>query len=290
MNRTAITIIVPVYHKSEFLMECLSSLREQDFSLPYQVVMIDCCGEESCSELAKSFEKANPGFFYYRWEVNKGPGYSRNLGLFHSVGEYIGFVDGDDIVKADYLSTLYQKAKKTNADVVSCGYYLFKGKHKIPGYSRLRKITDGKTILKKLYKDSFGRYRTFCWGRLYKRSLLTENGILFSENLRQYEDWYFMNVVFYHAKKTVFLKKMLYGYRQGYDSIMSDYHDRFHYHKEAMENSLSYISEKDNRLAKKLFSHLSLLNRLQLSYDLKGMKRKEKKSKMKEMKTLFYKR
>ncbi len=290
MNRTAITIIVPVYHKSEFLMECLSSLREQDFSLPYQVVMMDCSGEESCTNLAKSFEKQDSRFFYYRWEVNKGPGYSRNLGMFHSAGEYIGFVDGDDVVRRDYLSYLYKIAKKKDADIVSCGYYLFNGRKKLPGYSRVRKTTDGKSALKKIYNSPFGKYRTFCWGRLYKKSLLSENRILFPEDLIQYEDWYFINASLYHASKVVFTKKMLYGYRQGYDSIMSDYHARFLSHKTAIEKSISYITSKDASLVNSLFSHFSIPIRLQLLYDLKGVKRKKKKDMMKEMKKLFYKR
>lgn len=290
MNRTAITIIVPVYHKSEFLLECLSSLREQDFSLPYQVVMMDCCGEENCTELAQSFERQDPRFFYYRWETNKGPGYSRNLGMSHSAGEYIGFVDGDDVVRRDYLSFLYKMAKKKDADIVSCGYYLFDGKKKKPGYSRVKKTMDGKAALKKIYKSPFGKYRTFCWGRLYKKSLLLENRILFPEDLIQYEDWYFINVALYHAKKVVFTKKMLYGYRQGYDSIMSDYHARFLFHKTAIERSISYISSKDASLVNSLFSNLSIPIRLQLSYDLKGVNRKKKKNMMKEMKALFYKR
>ncbi len=290
MNRTAITIIVPVYHKSEFLKECLSSLKEQDFSLPYQIVMIDCCGEESCSNLAKSFERTDSRFFYYRWEMNKGPGYSRNLGIFHSAGEYIGFVDGDDVVKQNYLSLLYEKAKKTDADVVTCGYYLFGKKRRFPGYSRVRKTTDGKTVLKRIYKSDRGKFRTFCWGRLYKKSLLFENRILFPQDLIQYEDWLFMNVVLFHAKKVVFVKNMLYGYRQRYDSIMSDYHDRFAYHKSAIERSISYITSKDDAFAKKLFTHLSLLVRMQLYYDLKGMKHKEKKKRIQDVEKLFYKR
>lgn len=290
MNRTAITIIVPVYHKSEFLKECLTSLREQDFSLPYQVVMIDCSAEESCRNLAKSFERMDNRFFYYRWDVNQGPGYSRNLGIFHSAGEYISFVDGDDVVKDNYLSELYEKAKKTNADVVTCGYYLFDGKKRFPGYSRVRKTTDGKTVLKRIYKSPRGKFRTFCWGRLYKKSLLLENRIFFPSDLIQYEDWLFVNAVLIHAKKVVFVKKMLYGYRQRYDSIMSDYHDRFAFHKIAIERSISYITSKDDAFAKKLFTHLSLLVRMQLYYDLKGMKHKEKKEKIQEVEKLFYKR
>ncbi len=289
MNRTAITIIVPVYHKSEFLKECLSSLKEQDFSLPYQIVMIDCCGEESCSNLAKSFERTDNRFFYYRWEMNKGPGYSRNLGIFHSAGEYIGFVDGDDVVKHNYLSLLYEKAKKTDADVVTCGYYLFDEKRRFLGYSRVRKTTDGKTVLKRIYKSNRGKFRTFCWGRLYKKNLLFENRILFPQDLIQYEDWLFMNIVLIHAKKVVFVKDMLYGYRQRYDSIMSDYHDRFAYHKSAIERSIAYITSKDDVFAKKLFTHLSILVRMQLYYDLKGMKHKEKKTRIQEVEKLFYK-
>lgn len=290
MNTTAITVIVPVYHGVNFLQECLSSLRKQDFSLPYQVVLMDCLAEKECADLAKEYQRMDARFFYYRREENLGPGFSRSLGLFHAVGEYITFVDGDDIVKEDYLSCLYKTAKKTDADVVTGGYYLFSQKRRIHGYSRVKRTLSGRNVLKKIYRSAFMKYRTFCWGRLIKKALLFDNGIFFDKDLLQFEDWYFMNAVFYHAKKAVFIKKPLYGYRQSQSSIMNDYHKRFEYHKLAIEKSKDYIYKRDDKFAEKLFDRLRFPIRCQLEFDLRNCSGKKKKEELNNAKKLFFKR
>lgn len=290
MNTTAITVIVPVYHGAVFLKECLSSLRKQDFSLPYQVVLMDCSAEKDCADLAREYERIDNRFFYYRREENLGPGYSRSLGMFHAAGEYVTFVDGDDIVEENYLSCLYKMAKKTDADVVTGGYYLFSQKRRINGYSRVHKTLSGQKVLKKIYRSAFMKYRTFCWGRLIKKTLLFDNGIFFDKDLQQFEDWYFMNAVFYHAKKTVFIKKPLYGYRQSQNSIMNDYHKRFEYHETAIEKSKEYILKRDDKFAEELFDRLRFPIRCQLKFDLKNCGRKQKKEELNKAKMLFFKR
>ena len=134
------------------------------------------------------------------------------------------------------------------------------------------------------------KYRTFCWGRLFKKALLFDNGIFFDKDLHQFEDWYFMNAVFYHAKKTVFIKKPLYGYRQSQTSIMNDYHKRFEYHKMAIEKSKEYICKRDDKFAKILFDKLRFPIRCQLKFDLKNCRHRQKTQELDDAKKLFFKR
>lgn len=287
MKRTIISIIVPVYHSGEYLKDCLHSLENQDFELPYQVIMVDCGGDASVTETAKEQERKNYRFYYFRTERNLGPGFSRNFGLFLSSGQYVTFVDGDDVVTSDYLSRLYRIAEKTRAEVVTCGYFLLEGKKKRKGYSRSNRTLTGEKVLKKIYHSPFLKYRTFCWGRLYQKDFLMEHRIIFDADLFMFEDWQFINHVLLYAKKVSFLKKCLYGYRQRKGSIMSVSSDRFRYHLLAMKKSKEIIEKENPALAEDVFDRLRSPLRVQLKYDLSKEQKKEGKTWSKEAEKLF---
>lgn len=287
MKRTAISIIVPVYHSGEYLKDCLHSLENQNFKLPYQVIMVDCGGDCSVTEEAKEQERKDHRFYYYRTEKNLGPGFSRNLGLLIASGQYVTFVDGDDVVSEDYLSRLYEKAEKTKAEVVTCGYYLFEGKKRWKGYSRSNRTLKGEKVLKKIYHSPLLKYRTFCWGRLYRKDFLMEHRVFFDAELLMFEDWQFINHVLLYAKKVSFLKKCLYGYRQRVGSIMSVSSDRFRYHLLAIKKSKEIIEKENPALADGIFDRLHFPLRAQLSYDLSKEQKKEGKTWREEAEELF---
>lgn len=290
MKKTAVSIIVPIYQGKDYLNQCLDSIKNQTFDLPYQVIIIDMGALEACSDIAKEYERKDPRFYYYRFPKNFGPGFSRNLGLMFARGEYVCFVDSDDVIDHNFLSAMYSKISKSNAALVTGGYYLFDEKHHIKGYSRKHKMTDGKTILSKIYHSPFLKYRTFCWGRLYRRAFLMEHHLTFDVRLEKFEDWYFISQVLYYADKVVFIKSCLYGYRKNNSSIMSSSKGRVEQHLLAIEKTKNFLDQVDLEYSKKLFNHLSWCIKTQLNYDRKAEGIQDKKSVIKKLKSIFKKR
>lgn len=285
MNKTAVTIIVSVYNVEQYLKECLDSIKNQSFTLPYQVILVDTNSSDNSGNIAKEYASKYSNFYYYRFEINRGVSFTRNIGISLAIGEYLSFVDGDDLLSPDFLSILYKKAKDTSADIVTGGYFMY-GKKTKKGYSRTSYKGNGNHVLKKLYKSLFMKYRTFCWGRLYKRSLLNENKILFSTELRSYEDFLFINEVMIHSEKVVFLKECLYYYRQRQGSIMSVSKGRTENHLKAILLSEKYISKENKKLHDKIFTYPSLAMKLQISFDAK-LEKEDKKSYIKKLKDIY---
>lgn len=283
--KTAISVIIPIYHSDEFLEECLNSLRNQDFAMPFKVLMIDCKSDDDSSDIAKRFQYEDSRFYYFRYEINLGPGFSRNLGVGHATSEYVTFVDADDVLSKDYLSLLYKNACATKADIITGGYCILKNGKLKNGYSRKKFIGKGKKALLGIYKDKTIKFRTFCWGRLYRLDFLKENRVLFDTELHMFEDWLFVSKAMFHANKVCFFKKGIYYYRQRNNSIMGHSFDRVDQHLLALKKTKEYLDSQDSAFSAKIHKKLSLPIKMQLRFDAimdKSVTQKEtiKKAKM----------
>ncbi|MBQ7454700.1 MAG: glycosyltransferase [Selenomonadaceae bacterium] len=114
-----ISVIVPVYNAEKFLPVCLESLAIQTLT-DFEVIVVDDCSTDSSVAIAESFaEKFGGRLKIISLEKNTGSGsVPRNVGLEHALGEYVYFVDNDDLIIDDALETLYNFAQEYNADVV----------------------------------------------------------------------------------------------------------------------------------------------------------------------------
>lgn len=281
---TCISIIVPCYHSGPYLPKCLDSLLSQEFSEPYNIILVDCKGDEQEQETAKEYQKRFPDkIFYYRYETNLGPSLSRNLGLRHANGAFVTFVDGDDYVSKDYLSSLLNLARKKKADIVTRGYYLDYGNKIRKGYSRASLTTNGRKVLKKYRKSPLRKLRSFCWGRLYRTSYLRENRILFDTTQVKYEDLVFFFRVRIADGKAVFSKKPVYYYHQNPNSIRHNRTDLYSEHLKALRKAKEAIKNIVPERTPKLFKKEPLCWKIQLRFDRKSSGEEKRKEQEKEI-------
>ena len=118
--------IVPVYNmaaggKLEYCMDSLVGQTIQD----YEIIAVDDASTDTSLEILRSYEKRYPGKVkVFACPVNRRQGGAKNEGLKHARGEWIGFIDSDDWVTADYYEKLLAKADRTGADMVGCDYSL----------------------------------------------------------------------------------------------------------------------------------------------------------------------
>lgn len=117
--RPAVSVIVPVYSGMEHFALMVALLRSQTLH-NMEFIFVDDCGTDGTFALAELAATDDKRVKLIRNEKNLGPGISRNKGIEAAEGEYIAFVDADDIIPVDYYETLYSTAKKTGALVVKC--------------------------------------------------------------------------------------------------------------------------------------------------------------------------
>ena len=124
-NFPAVSIIVPMYNVEKFIGECLDSIFAQTFKDYELLVVDDCSTDKSCSIVESYISKFEGRLNLIKSEKNSGgrPGLPRNIAIDIARGEYIMFVDSDDLITNTALEELYTAAKKFDADVVSCESY-----------------------------------------------------------------------------------------------------------------------------------------------------------------------
>ena len=121
-----LSIIVPVYnmaaeHKLEY---CLDSLVNQTLE-DYEIIAVDDCSTDESWAILQQYEKRfSEKFHAVHSEENKHQGGAKNIGLKLAKGEWIGFIDSDDWIRADMYERLIGKAEETGADLVGCDYCL----------------------------------------------------------------------------------------------------------------------------------------------------------------------
>ncbi len=98
MKGPLVSVIVPVYNREQFLGETLDSIFALDYG-PFEVIVVDDGSTDGSAEIAQSY----PDVHYFRQE-NRGPGAARNIGIEASRGEFVAFVDSDDVVFPHKLS------------------------------------------------------------------------------------------------------------------------------------------------------------------------------------------
>lgn len=113
-----ISVIVPVYNVETHIAACIASLRAQDFD-DFEAIIIDDGATDNSVSVALDAIDDDPRFKVIRQE-NGGLSAARNTGLDHARGQYIAFVDSDDTVTPDYLSTLHQALDGSTADWAAC--------------------------------------------------------------------------------------------------------------------------------------------------------------------------
>ncbi len=116
-----ITIAFPVYNVEKYVEKSLRSALDQDFKLPYEILIINDKGQDSSMQIVQevvSTHKRGGIVRIVEHEHNKGNGPAKNTAIQNAKGKYLFFLDSDDWISNDCLSTLYAIAEKNQCDCV----------------------------------------------------------------------------------------------------------------------------------------------------------------------------
>lgn len=125
-----ISIIIPVYNAAKFLDQTIISCLKQDYPR-LEIVLINDGSTDDSKIICEKYQKASAAMssvsilFFNR--SHQGVSATRNFGLDHFSGEYFCFLDADDLLAENFISTLYALAKENNLDYITSGYQRFVG-------------------------------------------------------------------------------------------------------------------------------------------------------------------
>ena len=124
-SKILFSIIIPHYNSPKLLKRCLNNLLNQKYNLSlYEVLVVDDGSYKKPDQIIKNYSSKFNNFSFYRYSVNKGPGYARNIGIKKSNGYYILFLDCDDSLENKALNKLTKIINKKKYDLISYDYKL----------------------------------------------------------------------------------------------------------------------------------------------------------------------
>jgi len=116
-----VSIIMPAYNSEKYLSESIDSVLSQEYK-NWELVIVDDCSNDSTPEIIKKYEMNNSKIKYYRLDENSGPAKARNKAIDLAKGEYLAFLDSDDIWFSDKLKKQISFMEKNNYNFTCTSY------------------------------------------------------------------------------------------------------------------------------------------------------------------------
>ena len=222
MSNPLVSILIPMYNSSDHIEETLKSCLDQMYENIEIIVVDDGSKDNSVQIVEQIIQKSDTDNIKILTQKNKGACAARNLALENSLGDYIQFLDADDVLSANKISSQIQLDPKNNPEnLLFCRWVRFA--------NDITHTTQANHTIFKSYKDSTGwlidswmgkgAAQTACW--LVHKDTIKKAG-LWDENLKKNQDGDFFARVILASKRIVFSEQSIVYYRaSGNTSISS---------------------------------------------------------------------
>lgn len=300
-----LSIVVPVYNIEGYIGECLDSLIEQNLDKDtYEIIVVDDGSTDNSGNILDKYASKYETIKVFH-KPNGGVSSARNMALDCAKGDYIWFVDGDDVIMPNALKDVLEAIKSNGyPDLL---------------YVNVRAFIDGieKPMLSsdELLGESTAKYVGWMFTRFYKRKIIENNNIRFDENVAFGEDDIFCVFVDQYVNTIAKLNKVVYFYRQRQGSALHsaitennfekflrsyradlDYanrYDFFWYKRDTvyknMPNIMLFVAGKPHREAKKYLKKLKEYRLFPLPEYTKNKKELEQMNGAKKIRMNSYK-
>lgn len=216
MNKL-ISIVIPIYNSEKYLKKTLDSILKQDY--PYfEVIMVNDGSTDNSESICK--KNLMDKRFKYHYIKNSGVSNARNYGIKNAKGDYICFVDSDDILSEKYLKTLIELYSPNNNFLACCMYDTFSSKsenmiHK----ENIGELTEKKMSNNKKYEIIYSEFGGYIWNKLFDLKIIKKYKIEFSNKIFMCEDMLFLYKYLSHVDGVIGTNSNCYHYRLLNDSI-----------------------------------------------------------------------
>lgn len=213
-----VSVVIPVYNADKHLQECLDCVVNQDLK-NIEIICVDDGSTDDSLKILDQYKEKDTRLSVFK-QQNQGSAVARNKGLQSAEGEYIVFLDSDDVFSSKLLSSVYRQAAEHKPDVIVFNYNVLNGYTGAVGGSFLS--VDPRLqnqIIKPLdIKDKiFNTFANNVWNKAFKKQFLLENNLLFDKELRRAQDALFTNKALVLAESLIYDDSTLVSYRTGSD-------------------------------------------------------------------------
>lgn len=213
INTPLVSIIVPVYNVEDYLDACLNSIKQQTYE-HLEIIVIEDGSIDNSQQVLKAHLK-DCRIQLINHDKNSGLSAARNTGIKAASGDYMMFVDSDDIIDLRVVETCLHCTLEANADVVLLSVKPFQNGSVVQTASTL--TTQLPTYQSMTQKDYF-EYAHFAWLKFMRSDVIRDHNLQFPID-HYYEDWPFHWRVGFVAARIVKADSAYYYYRQRRDSI-----------------------------------------------------------------------
>ncbi len=230
MNKSLLTVIIPVYNTAKYLNRCIESVTNQT-EHNIEIIIINDASTDNSEEIIYRYIETNPRIKYIKLKKNIGVGNARNIGINNAKTKYIAFIDSDDWVDVAYYENMLERIKSDNSDICISGIktevddtYCWKYRYKYPANC----IVDGNLCLKSLANQyNFDiSISPIVNNRIYNTNLLLKNEIIFDKT-RRAQDLFFSFMAFIYANKVSICNNSFYHYYQRDFSATHNFSKRY---------------------------------------------------------------
>lgn len=227
-----ISFIVPAYNAQEYIRNCV----EQILKIAYQSIELIVVDDGSTDDTLSILSEIIDERLYIISQKNQGVSAARNAGLQHATGDYITFVDVDDLVLSEPYGMLLDKLV-FDKDIYMFAYETRKGKKikqvELPLEPGVYDSSAARRMCERLYDVQFSKNYTseYFGGKIYqylfRRSFLMDNNIVFPEGVHFAEDCVFCCTCYDKVQQFEVLSECLYQYVVYSSSVSHRYRDDF---------------------------------------------------------------
>lgn len=225
MDQSLIQVIVPIYNVKDYIKPCLDSILRQTYS-NLEIILVNDGSTDGVEQILDEYASKDNRIKVINQE-NLGLQAARNKGLDSCTGEYISFIDSDDVISDDFYTVMYKALNRTKSDIQICSFkFLYTNKNDLNDISNLgdaeqlkfnnRVVNNGDEYLEYDIYSNFGYVMVM--PKLYKRDVWKD--LRFPLGKYHEDECVIAEVL--HNHRIVEIDDRLYYYRQREGQITSD--------------------------------------------------------------------
>lgn len=222
LTNPLVSVIIPVYNVEKYLRDCVDSVLSQTYK-NIEIILVDDGSPDNCPSICDEYATKDSRVRVIHKE-NGGLSDARNVGIDIANGEWLCFVDSDDVVNVEYVNVLLSAAIQNDCDIAICGYKRFSADEEINiknSFSNTKtRIISPVEAFKNQYISDVTRY-VVAWNKIYKKKLFSID-IRYPKG-RLHEDDFTTYKLFFRANKIADLSAVLNFYRTRNESITAKY-------------------------------------------------------------------
>jgi len=204
-----VSVIIPIYNGAPYIDQCMNCILGQTLR-DIEVICVDDCSTDSTGVMLDAWAAEYPSLKVIHLPENHGAGGARNVGIAEAKGEYIGFMDCDDVIDRTMYEKLYT-ASIPDVDIVDCAYYEERSGNTVLAFT--------KDVCGNLNDDRRAHLVTgvgYAVTKIFRRELLQGTDLLPPIKIREgviYEDLDFLIATLLRATKVASVEEVLYVYK-----------------------------------------------------------------------------